>query len=141
MIDIENKIFNDIATAVQAQFAGAVVYSEAIDVPSGFPCVSMEEISNIVYKKSSDSSALENHARIGYEFNIYTNLESGKKTQAKQIRDIIDNTMSNYNFTRLMSQPMPNIDRTIFRIVVRYEGIVSKGVENGNDIVYTIYRK
>jgi len=141
MIDIENKIFNDIATAIQAQFSSAVVYSEAVDVPSSFPCVTIEEMSNIVYKPSSDSSALENHARITYQFNIYSNLESGKKTQAKQIRDIIDNTMSNYNFTRIMAEPMPNIDRTIFRIVARYEGIASKGVENGNDIVYTIYRK
>lgn len=141
MIDIENKIFNDIANAIQAEIQSAVVYSEAIDVPSGFPCVSMEELSNNVYKQSSDSSALENHATITYEFNIYSNLESGKKTQAKQIRDIIDNIMSGYNFTRILSQPMPNIDRTIYRIVSRYTGIVKQGVEKGNDIVYTIYRK
>ena len=101
MIDIENKIFNDIANAIQAEIQSAVVYSEAIDVPSGFPCVSME----------------------------------------KQIRDIIDNIMSGYNFTRILSQPMPNIDRTIYRIVSRYTGIVKQGVEKDNDIVYTIYRK
>lgn len=141
MIDIENKIFNDIANAIQSEISNAVIYSEQIDVPSSFPCISMEEIANIIYKKSSDSSALENHARVSYEFNIYTNLESGKKTQAKQIRDIIDSIMSSYNFTRIMAQPMPNIDRTIFRIVSRYEGIVQQGVEKDDDIVYTIYRK
>lgn len=141
MIDIENKIFNDIATVIQGQINECVVYSEPVDVPSSFPCVTMEEIVNSVYKRSSDSSALENHARVSYEFNIYTNLESGKKTQAKQIRDIIDNTMSAYNFTRLMSQPMPNVDRTICRIISRYEGIVQQGVEKDEDIVYTIYRQ
>ena len=141
MIDIENKVFNEIVTQVQYYFNDASVYSEAIDVPSSFPCVTMEETSNMVYAKSSDSSALENHARITYEFNIYSNLESGKKSQAKDIQSIIDSVMEGYNFTRTFCSPMPNQDRTIYRIVSRYDGIVAKGVENGSNIDYTIYRK
>ena len=141
MIDIENKVFNDVAQAVVGTYTDASIYSEAVDVPSSFPCVTLEEISNKVYRKSSDSSALENHAIITYEFNVYSNLDSGKKTQAKDIQKIIDGIMEGFNFTRTLCMPMPNQDRTIYRIVARYEGIVSKGVENATDIDYTIYRK
>ena len=141
MIDIENKIFNGVATEVQVYFSNAAIYSDAVDVPASFPCVTIQEVSNIVHAKSSDSSALENHAKIKYEFNIYTNLDSGKKSQAKDIQSIIDSVMEGYNFTRTFCSPMPNQDRTIYRIVSRYDGIVSKGVENGNNIDYTIYRK
>ena len=141
MIDIENKIFNDIATQVQLYFSDASIYSDAIDVPASFPCVTIQEIDNSVYERSSDSSALENHARLTYEFNIYSNLQSGKKSQAKDIQGIIDSVMEDFNFTRTFCSPMPNQDRTIYRIVSRYDGIVAKGVENNGNTRYTIYRK
>lgn len=141
MIDIENIIFNEVATQVEASYSNASIYGDVVEVPSSFPCVTMQEIDNSVYEKSSDSSALENHARISYEFNIYSNLDSGKKSQAKNIQSIIDSVMEGFNLTRTFCSPMPNQDRTIYRITSRYDGIVAKGVENNGVIDYTIYRK
>lgn len=141
MIDIENYIFDKVATAVTTVYSNCAYYSVETDTPSSFPCITMEQSQNEVYQESMDSSDMENHARITYEFNVYSNLDNGKKAQAKAIADIIDKTMKDNNFIREFYSPMPNIDRTIYRIILRYSGIVAKGVENGDNILYHIYRQ
>lgn len=141
MIDIENCIFDKVVSAVLAQYPTCSYYSVATESPSTFPCITMEEVDNAVLQETMDSSALENHARISYEINIYTNIDEGKKAQAKSIFSIVDNIMQANNFVREFYAPMPNYDITIYRITIRYSGIVAKGVENGDNILYHIYRK
>ena len=141
MIDIENYMFDNIVKAVLVKYPNCAYYSVEMDSPSSFPCITMEEINNQVYINSMDSSNLENHARITYEINVFSNLDQGKKSQAKDIIDIIDNIMTSNNFTREFYTPTPNIDRTIYRITARYSGIVSIGVEKDNNMLYHIYRK
>lgn len=141
MIDIENYMFDSVINAVLAEYPGCSYYSVATETPTIFPCITMEEVNNEIYQDSMDSSALENHARISYEINIYTNIDEGKKAQAKNICQIIDNVMQSNNFIREFYSPMPNIDITIYRITLRYSGIVAKGVESGENILYHIYRQ
>lgn len=141
MIDIENYLFDKVVNAVLAQYPDCSYYSVETSVPSNFPCITMEEIENEVYTDSMDSSNLENHARISFEINVFSNLESGKKEQAKAICNIVDGIMAENNFVRDFYSPTPNIDRTIYRITLRYTGIVSKGVENNDNMLYHIYRK
>lgn len=141
MIDIENYMFDSVVTAVTSSYPTCTYYSVSTESPSSFPCITMEEMDNEVYQRSMDSSDLENHARVSYEINVYSNIDEGKKSQAKAIAQIIDSVMQSNNFVREFYSPMPNIDVTIYRITLRYSGIVSKGVESGQNIVYHIYRK
>ena len=127
MINVENEIFNIVATAVRTAYPGAFVVGEYVKSPSRFPCVSVIEIDNTAYDKTQSSGSLENHADITYEVNIYSNKISGKKSECKEIASLLDNEFATLGFSRTMLQPIPNMDdATIYRMTGRYRGVVSK---------------
>lgn len=127
MINVENEIFNIIATAVRTAYPGASVVGEYVKTPSKFPCVSLVEMSNTAYDRTQTSGSLENHADVTYEVNIYSNKTSGKKSECKAIASLIDNELAALGFSRTMLQPIPNVDdATIYRMLGRYRGVVSK---------------
>ena len=142
MIDIENKVINDVFTAVRTAHTGASCYGEYVSVPAAFPCVTLYEADNATYRRSQDTDLQEHHARVMYECNVYSDKQSGKKAEARAIADLIDKTMQGMKFTRTFYQPLPNLDRTIYRITLRWEAVAGEPIttENGNTI-YQMYRK
>ena len=127
MINVESEIFNIIAKAVRNAYPEAYVVGEYVKSPSEFPCISIVEIDNTAYDKTQTSGSLENHADVTYEVNIYSNKTSGKKSECKAVASLIDNEFATLGFSRTMLQPIPNIDdATIYRMLGRYRGVVSK---------------
>ena len=127
MINIEEEIFNDVAKEVRTEFPDVYMVGEYVKTPSKFPFVSLIEQDNSIYTKTQTSLSDENHCQVMYEVNVYSNKTKGKKTECKNIMALIDSAMLYKGFTRTMMQPIPNIDdATIFRIVARYSGVVSK---------------
>ena len=127
MINVEQEIFNIIAKAVRNAYPKAYVIGEYVKAPSKFPCISIVEIDNTVYDRTQTSGSLENHADVSYEVNIYSNKISGKKSECKSIASLIDNEFATLGFSRTMLQPILNgEDTTIYRMVGRYRGVVSK---------------
>lgn len=134
MIDIENQIFNHVATEVRKDYPGLYMVGEYVKSPSKFPCVSLIETDNQVYRASRDSSNTENHVQVMYEVNVYSNKSTGKKAECKGIIASVDKQMEALGFTRTVLTPIPNeADATIYRMTARYRAIVSK--DN------TIYRR
>ncbi len=127
MIDIEPEVFSIIAKALRERYPDVYVVGEYVKSPSKFPCVSIIESDNSVYSRTQTSGSLENHGEVMYEVNIYSNKSSGKKSECKAIASLIDNEFATLGFSRIMLQPVPNMDdATIYRMVGRYEGVVSK---------------
>ena len=127
MIDVENEIFNIIATALRERYPDVYIVGEYVKAPLQFPSVSIVEIANVAYEKTQSSASLENHADVTYEVNIYSNKTSGKKSECKDIASLIDNEFAALGFSRTMLQPIPNgDDATIYRMTGRYMGVVSK---------------
>lgn len=127
MINVESEIFNIVAKAIRDAFPGAYVVGEYVKSPSRFPCVSIVEFDNTAYERTQTSGNLENHADLTYEVNIYSNKTSGKKSECRAIAALIDNELATLGFSRTMLQPIPNVDdATIYRILGRYRGVVSK---------------
>ena len=127
MINVENEIFNIIATAVRDKYPDAYVVGEYVKTSSRFPCISVVEIDNSAYDKTQSSDSLENHADLTYEVNIYSNKSSGKKSECKEIASLIDDEFATLGFSRTMLQPIPNVDdATIYRMLGRYKGVISK---------------
>lgn len=146
MIDIENKVFNDVAEALKTKFKTEypklTIYGEYVEVPSSFPCVTLVEESNSVYLNSQDDVGVEHHASLMYEVNVYANDTNGKKALAKSIADVVDTEMAKMKFTRTMRSQIPNQDRTIYRITMRYTAVVgqARSDEDGN-LIYQMYTK
>lgn len=127
MIDIEREVFSTVAKAIRDSYPNAYVVGEYTKAPAKFPCVSIVEIENTAYDKTQSSYSVENHASLTYEVNIYSNKESGKKSECRDIASLIDNEFAALGFSRTMLQPIPNVDdATIYRMTGRYRGIVSQ---------------
>ena len=127
MIDIENELFNKVATAVREAYSDIFMSGEYVKVPPSFPCATLVEMDNSAYANTQTSENGENHASLMYEVNVYSNRTKGKKTECKQIIALIDKEMSALGFTRAMLNPIPNMDdATIYRMTARYRAVVSK---------------
>ena len=134
MIDIENDIFSAVAEVVRSAYPNVFITGEYVKSPPSFPCVSLVEIKNAVYRNSSTTSVEENHVALTYEVNVYSNKTKEKKAECKKIVKIIDEKLANMNFTRMMLQPVPNMeDATVYRMVGRYRAVAGKDK--------TIYRR
>ena len=134
MIDIESEVFNIVSKATRAKYPKIYMTGEYVKSPPSFPCVSLIETDNQIYRNTRDSGTIENHAQVLYEVNVYSNKTSGKKAECKAIIAFIDTQMEALGFTRTLMNPVPNEqDATIYRMIARYRAIISKNK--------TIYRR
>ena len=125
MIDIENSVFNYVTEPLRTEFPGISVYGEYVEVPSSFPSVSLVEDDNSEIGTNRTLGRLpEMAANLMYTANVYSNLATGKKTQAKAIMYAIDTRMHELGFERTMRSQLPNVDRTIYRVTARYTKIM-----------------
>jgi len=128
VIDIENEVFNRIATRLREEFNPISVYGEYIKSPAVFPAVIIEERGNSAHERTQDSGSVENHARLMYEVNVYSNKQSGKKSECKSIFKVIDEEFASMGFTRTLKEPISNLeDATIYRMIGRYTAVVAVG--------------
>lgn len=133
MIDIESEVFDDVSKAVRNEYPNVYMTGEYVRVPPSFPCVSLIEADNQIYRNTRDSGHIENHVQVIYEVNVYSNKTKQKKTECKAIISLIDSRMESLGFTRTILTPVPNEQDGIYRMVGRYRAIVSRDK--------TIYRR
>ncbi len=133
MIDIENAVFTEVATALRARFSEITVESVTTYSPSKFPCVCIEETDNYSLLSTRDTASNEKHATVVYEVNVYSNKVNGKKTEAKTILAAVDDVMNGLGFTRTTKTPINLDDATKYRGFARYRAVVSTNK--------TIYRR
>lgn len=134
MIDIETEVFNSVAIKVRAAYPKVYMVGEYVKTPSSFPCVSLVEVDNQVWKNSRSSTETENHAQVMYEVQVFTNDTKGKKSKCREIIGVVDDALKHLGFTRTLLNPIPNEeDATIYRMVGRYRALVGKDS--------TIYRR
>jgi hypothetical protein len=126
MIDIENAVFNRVATRVREVYPDIFMVGEYVNSPASFPAVSLVEMDNATRIETIDSGSNENHANVMYEVNVYSNKTVGKKSECKAIIALIDKEMLAMGFSRSTLTPVPNeYDSTIYRMVGRYRATVS----------------
>ena len=134
MIDIENIVFNTVATKVRDVYPDIFMTGEYVNSPPDFPAVSLVEADNSTRTETIDSGSGECHANVMYEVNVYSNKTVGKKSECKEIIALIDKEMLALGFARVTLTPVPNMnDSTIYRMVGRYRAAVSSN--------NTIYRR
>ena len=127
MINVETEIFGSVANKVRAEYPNIFMTGEYVKSPPSFPAVSLVEMDNTVYTSTQTSTETENHASLMYELDVYSNKTKGKKSECKAIATLIDKEMASFGFSRIMLQPIPNMDdATIYRVKGRYKAVVSK---------------
>ena len=135
MIDIENKVYTILKTALGNNVDTSSMYVES---PTSFPHVSIMQEDSVTYLPTRDNTCNENHALITFGINIYT---EGNKAAAKSLLGIIDDTMIGMDFERDMVTEIPNEQRGIYRIFVRYLGLISKAIDINGTPTCFIFRR
>ena len=126
MINIENAVFDRVATKVREVFPDIFIVGEYVKSPPIFPAVSLMEMDNSTRTDTIDGGSNENHANVMYEVNVYSNKTVGKKSECKAIMALIDEELLVMGFSRSTLTPVPNeYDSTIYRMVGRYRATVS----------------
>ena len=142
MIDVENLVIDTIKKALlTSQYSNTNVASTYNDTPSEFPCVSVIEMDNYTYRRTQDNDLMEHHTNLMYEVNVYSNKASNSKSEAKAIMEIVDTAFQNIKFTRTFKQPIRNRDKSVYRIVARYEAVVGEEQTIDGNKVYQVYRR
>ena len=126
MIDVESIVFSTVASALRAVYDDIFVSGEFTDVPAKFPAVTIVESDNAIVQRMRTTN-IENAVTVMYEVNIYTNTVGYKKSEAKDILEVIDDEFSKMGFARVLCNPVANLsDATIYRIVARYQASIER---------------
>lgn len=141
MIDIESKVVDTIFNAVTAVYPNADVTTGYDEKTAVFPTVVVEEVNNSPYRQSATDDCSENHARITYEVNVYTDNTGTAKSVGKDILNIVDLALQGLKFRRIHRNKPLNLNRTVFRQYGRWEVIVGKPVTDGDNTIYQMYRR
>jgi len=137
VIDAEAEIFKIVAEKVRAVYPNIYMTGEYVRAPAKFPAVSLEEKNNSIWRNLRTVAEVENAAAVMYEMNVYSNLKTGKKKQAKEIAAVVDEALTSMGFTRTMLNPMPNAsDATIYRITGRYQAIIIKDERTNRFVIH-----
>lgn len=118
---VEEKIFQACADAFRAQYPNGYITPEYVPRPPTFPAVSVVETDNSVYERAADNGTIENAATVVYTVDVYSNLNTGKKAQAKAIMALIDAEFAARRFVRNFCSPIQNFNEaSIYRMTARY---------------------
>ena len=126
MIDVNNEVFTNVATAVRNNHIATTVIGEYTRKPSKFPAVTLDETSNVMVDWLEDSSNEEQFAGVTYRLQVFSNKENGKRVEARAIFATADAEMRRMGFRRVTYTTTPEIyDSTVYEISSTYEGVVS----------------
>lgn len=120
MIDIENKIYSPIRTALTTAYDSIFVTSEPTATSAKFPAVSIVQEDNYMSVDKLDNSGAERFATIMFQVDVYSNKASGRKTQCKEIMGVVDTMLFAMNFTRISLTPIPMANDGYYRLSARY---------------------
>lgn len=125
MIDYSNEIFNKVAVRLRSIFSGIRVVGEYVQMPSSFPCVAMDETQNLPVHL--DSAVENKYARVVYRVQVFSNLESGKRAQAREIYSAVDEIMQEMGLICKSYTTTPEVyNSEIYSITATYEGVIGR---------------
>jgi len=113
-------ITNELLTLIKTELVGiASISTPNNGKVASFPTVTFRELENLANFQTIDTGG-EKHSDLSFEIEIYTE-GSTQMTDAKNIRDIIDLTMTQNGLHRTFSENIPNfMDSSIYKYVLRY---------------------
>ena len=132
MLEVENKIYSPIRTALVNAYDGIFVTSEPTATTAKFPAVSIVQQDNYMSINKLDNSGEERFATVMFQVDVYSNKASGRKSQCKEIMGLIDKMLYDLNFTRLSLTPVPMANDGYYRLTARYRA------ETDGETMYTV---
>jgi len=120
MIEIESKVYSPIAIALKEQYPDIYVTSEPAPTPSKALAVSIVQQDSFSSARMQDNTLTEKFATVMFQVDVYSNKQTGKKSQCKEVMNVIDKMLFEMNFMRLSLNPIPMEDSGYYRLTARY---------------------
>ena len=125
MIDFSNEIFNAVAKDLRSVYKGIKVVGEYVTAPTAFPTVTIDETGNIPVHL--DSAANNKYARVAYRVQVFSNLKSGKRSQAREIYSHVDVKLQEMGLFAVSYTTTPAIyNSEVYCITATYEAVVDR---------------
>ena len=121
MIDKELEVFEAVASRLRKKYPTIYVVGTELTIkPPRFPAVSFVQTNNVIRTEHSTFDSLENVVREDYKAEVFSNLETGKENQTKEITIDISDCLTELGYERTFCEPIPNGDSSIHRRMSRY---------------------
>lgn len=139
IVDKTQEICNNLNSYLQENSKySPLVLRKVIRQADKFPLVTIIEEENSFSSATTRNKVQEVVSNLYYEINIYaTDIKTKDKTISNvvitdELKKLVDDVMSvHYGLRRTSCRPTPNLDSTIYRITMRYEGRI---FENKNKL-------
>ena len=125
MIDFSNEIFDAVAKDLRSAYKGIRVVGEYVATPTSFPCVTLDESSNI--SVFLDSGQKSKYAQVIYRVQVFSNRKSGKRAEAREIFSRVDEKLQSLNLYCVTYTTTPEIyNSEIYSITATYRAVVNR---------------
>lgn len=125
MIDFSNEIFSTVAGDLRSAYEGIKVVGEYVATPTAFPTVTIDETGNTPVHL--DSGARNKYARVAYRVQVFSNLKSGKRRQAREIYARVDDALQRMGLFAVSYTTTPTIyNSEVYCITATYEAVVDR---------------
>ncbi len=125
MIDCSNEIFDAVAKDLRSAYTGIKVVGEYVTAPTSFPTVTIDEIGNVPVHL--DSGLNNKYARVTYRVQVFSNLKSGKRSQARGVYARVDDVLQAAGLFAVSYTTTPAIyNSEVYCITATYEGVVDR---------------
>lgn len=141
MIDIQNLVFNTVFNGMRAVYPELEITRGFIEETAKFPCVVIRETGNVPVQRTNTDECAENYTQVTYQVEVYSDKAGTGMSECRELLALADEVMQGMKFRRThMNEPL-NIQRTIFRQYARYTAIAGKGLAEGENVVFQMYRR
>lgn len=123
MIEIESKVFSPIYTELKNRYDGIYVTSEPAPIPSKPLAVSIVQQDSYSSQRMQDNTLQEKFATVMFQVDVYSNLQTGKKSKCKEVMSVVDDMFFKQNFMRLSLTPIPMEEHGYYRLTARYRAM------------------
>lgn len=125
MINYSNEVFNAVATYLRSLYQGTQVVGEYVAEPARFPCVTIDEIANV--PSHLDSATKNKYTDVVYRVQVFSNKENGKRAEAREIYDAVDNKLMELGLMAKSYSTTPAIyNAEIYCITATFGGVFSE---------------
>lgn len=123
MLDFSNEIFNAVAERLRSTYKGITVQGEYDPNPAKFPCVTIDEISNV--PTHMDSALKNKYTEVVYRVQVFSNKASGKRAEARAIYATVDDVLMELGLIARTYTSTPAIyNAEIYSITATFEGVI-----------------
>ena len=120
-----NEIYTEVREAILAISPDAFVTSTYTPTPSKFPAVFVREIGKYTPPRYATLNNSENVSEVTYEVQIFSNKQSGAKSEADTLYAAIKVALKKQYFREASATPVDNADHTVYRFAATFRRIIA----------------